>query len=255
MNKQIIFTSAVGQQIYQYSEGKTYVNSPAEAPEGVVLKTGPRGGKYYDEPTNKDSKKEPKKSAWELRDDAIERAKEEPFESLSGDYERQFDYGVKAFCKNCGKTRKPTKIKVGGATTYYQCSNCYSSRITPYDEESIEQQSDELAKTEPEKEEEKGTVVKWKPAKEGEVIKWMTPDEYADKTGGELDAWDTYLDDEEGKFLGMSVLAQKMMSGVEIEPLELWNDEEGLTQQQGRHRAYAAKLAGETKVPVVVKKK
>ena len=29
---------------------KTYVTNPSDAPEGVALKTGPKGGKYYDEP-------------------------------------------------------------------------------------------------------------------------------------------------------------------------------------------------------------
>jgi len=58
MNKQIIFTSAIGQQVYQYTEGKTYVNSPAEAPKGIVLKRGPRGGYYYDEPISNEPKRE-----------------------------------------------------------------------------------------------------------------------------------------------------------------------------------------------------
>jgi len=34
---------------------KTYVTNPSDAPEGVALKTGPKGGKYYDEPGEKKS--------------------------------------------------------------------------------------------------------------------------------------------------------------------------------------------------------
>jgi len=58
MKKQIVFTSAMGQQVYQYTEGKTYVASPGDAPKGTALKRGPRGGYYYEEP----GKKEPTKA-------------------------------------------------------------------------------------------------------------------------------------------------------------------------------------------------
>ena len=83
MNKQIIFTSAVGQQIYQYSEGKTYVNSPAEAPRGIALKRGPRGGYYYDEPVNAQSKREEPKY-YEKPDEKKPKLGEKVGDSLGG---------------------------------------------------------------------------------------------------------------------------------------------------------------------------
>ena len=58
MKKQIVFTSAMGQQIYAYTEGETYVASPGDAPKGTALKRGPRGGYYYEEPAGKGSEKE-----------------------------------------------------------------------------------------------------------------------------------------------------------------------------------------------------
>ena len=52
-NRQVVFTSAMGQDIYTYTEGKTYVTSPGDAPKGTALKRGPRGGYYYEEPAGK----------------------------------------------------------------------------------------------------------------------------------------------------------------------------------------------------------
>jgi len=70
MKKQIVFTSAMGQQIYAYTEGKTYVSSPGDAPKGTALKRGPRGGYYYEEPAGKGSKSTPAtKSATDTSED------------------------------------------------------------------------------------------------------------------------------------------------------------------------------------------
>ncbi len=58
MKKQIVFTSAMGQDIYRYEEGKTYVTSPGGAPKGTALKRGPRGGYYYEDPSKGNVPKE-----------------------------------------------------------------------------------------------------------------------------------------------------------------------------------------------------
>ena len=51
LKQEIFFTSGMGQNIWVMEEGKTYVKNPAEAPKGVALKRGPKGGYYYDEPS------------------------------------------------------------------------------------------------------------------------------------------------------------------------------------------------------------
>ena len=51
LKQEIFFTSGMGQNIWVMEEGKTYVKNPAEAPKGVALKRGPKGGYYYEEPS------------------------------------------------------------------------------------------------------------------------------------------------------------------------------------------------------------
>ena len=100
MNKQIIFTSAIGQQVYQYTEGKTYVNSPAEAPEGVALKTGPKGGKYYDEPVKKETPKTNEKKSKSWSDSKLEIVRENPpleTPKIKGDWSRCFENARKEY--------------------------------------------------------------------------------------------------------------------------------------------------------------
>jgi hypothetical protein len=99
--------------------------------------------------------------------------------------------------------------------------------------------------------------INWKATSKGDKVELMSPEQYLKHTGG-LNYWDTdYYDIEEKKFMDISNLAKKMEAGVEIEPLELWNKPSGssfTTQQQGRHRAYAAKMLDEETVPVIVKR-
>ena len=51
--EQIIFTNAMSNNIFMFKEGRTYYNNPSEAPKGVALKRGPRGGYYTDAPVGK----------------------------------------------------------------------------------------------------------------------------------------------------------------------------------------------------------
>ena len=57
MKKQIVFTNAMSQDIWTLNEGRTYIKSPNEAPEGASVKRGPKGGYYYEEPAGKGEKK------------------------------------------------------------------------------------------------------------------------------------------------------------------------------------------------------
>ena len=49
----LFFTNSMGQDVWIMEEGKTYVSSPAGAPEGASVKRGPKGGYYYEEPAGK----------------------------------------------------------------------------------------------------------------------------------------------------------------------------------------------------------
>ena len=51
--QQIIFTNAMSSNVLIFEEGRTYYNNPSEAPKGVALKRGPRGGYYTEEPVGK----------------------------------------------------------------------------------------------------------------------------------------------------------------------------------------------------------
>ena len=50
-------------------EGRQYVSSPSQAPKGVAVKRGPRGGYYYEEPVAKDKKEATSKLEGKLTKD------------------------------------------------------------------------------------------------------------------------------------------------------------------------------------------
>ena len=75
-------------------EGRQYVSSPSQAPKGVAVKRGPRGGYYYEEPVKKDKKETTSKLEGKLTKDNF------TFDQPIGGfglytYITQFDQGLK----------------------------------------------------------------------------------------------------------------------------------------------------------------
>ena len=95
---------------------------------------------------------------------------------------------------------------------------------------------------------------------EGYFIVWMSPDEYLERTGVTYDQvkddemYQKYYDVETKRLEPMSKLVKIMKEGTRpIRPLFV--SRRGLfASQEGRHRAVAAKLAGEEKIPVAVER-
>lgn len=94
-----------------------------------------------------------------------------------------------------------------------------------------------------------------KASEEKKYLTWMTPTEYLQKTGGYdykgQPEWfmQKYDDEELKETRPIKELAQKIRSGT---PINIPDYDEITGLQEGRHRAYAAQLAGQTVIPVAV---
>lgn len=91
--------------------------------------------------------------------------------------------------------------------------------------------------------------------KEGRIIREMRPRDYLKKTGTSDEylktfEFDTYADTEKGKSRPIKELAEKIKSEDTLVDLPMVEDSFG--GHEGRHRALAAEIAGEGKIPVIV---
>lgn len=105
-------------------------------------------------------------------------------------------------------------------------------------------------------------AVKWnlkRVAKVGGHVEYMSPDEYLEMIGDDVNdpkhkkIFDKIYDSDAERRVPIAEFAERMKKGeVEVVPPEWHKNQYGTYVQEGRHRALAAKAAGEESIPVVV---
>ena len=92
---------------------------------------------------------------------------------------------------------------------------------------------------------------------EGNIVDWMSPDEYLKKTGLDPDDlpgyMDTFYDNDKGESRPIEELSEYIKSD-DVNVTIPWVGDSSVfgAAHEGRHRALAAKLAGDEEVPVAV---